>query len=98
MQGFIRRYHEQHTSNKIQLMLQRMNNNAYNANLGLDDYFFFQIPTKLGEGTTKTNYPWVVCGVTDLTERTCSCVLYKHFNKSVLIFVCHNKFFVCVIT
>ena len=81
-------------------MLQRMNDNAYNANLGLDDYFFFQIPTKLGEGTkksparimmtskwcmenckyldrgvfqmdgtyrlTKTNYPWVVCGVTDL--------------------------------
>ena len=51
------RHHEQHTSNKIQLMLQRMNDNAYNANLGLDDYFFFQIPTKLGEGTTKTNYP-----------------------------------------
>ena len=35
-------------------MLQRMNDNAYNANLGLDDYFFFQIPTKLGEGTKKS--------------------------------------------
>ena len=35
-------------------MLQRMNDNAYNANLGLDDYFFFQIPTKVGEGTKKS--------------------------------------------
>ena len=52
-------------------MLQRMNDNAFNANLGLDDYFFFQIPTKLGEGTKKS--PARIMMTSKWCMENCSC-------------------------
>ena len=48
-----------------------MYDNAYNANISLGDYFFLQIPTKLGEGTKKS--PARIMMTSKWCMENCSC-------------------------